>query len=262
RRALAVKSLKWAELPCRDLTEEDFSELDLLHINLRDNLPTRRFNDVEKGMVLSRLKPNVSEDDIMNKYMPLLGLPSNARIMEALLQIEAMSDHEKNIIAKGKLSLFTLQSLSRMTNESRIEVMKWLNKLMLNFNQQKQFIEYINDMAIKECVSLQALLQEDELAKLLGQQTENIPQKAKRVMEVLRRRRFPMLTQAEERFRKTLSELHLPPGTRIDPPPYFEGQNYRLEVVFKSGKKLQELLESLCRIRGLKKLTQDEKGRE
>ena len=55
RRIQAIKALKWNKIPCRILPESTLSALECLLLNLHDNLATRKFNIVEKSMLLNRL---------------------------------------------------------------------------------------------------------------------------------------------------------------------------------------------------------------
>ena len=64
RRIKALKSLQWTRVPCIDLSQSGLSPLELLLLNLYDNLPTRRFNDVEIGMILTRLTTYLSKKEV------------------------------------------------------------------------------------------------------------------------------------------------------------------------------------------------------
>ena len=70
RRVQAFKYLKRDEIPCRILLENSVSHLECILINLHDNLSTRKLNDVEKGMVLSRRSLYLPEYEILEQYMP------------------------------------------------------------------------------------------------------------------------------------------------------------------------------------------------
>ena len=74
RRILALKSLKCENAPMKDISDLGLSPLDLLIFNLYDNLSVRSFNNVEKGMILNRLKSHLPGKEIRKQYMPLLGL--------------------------------------------------------------------------------------------------------------------------------------------------------------------------------------------
>jgi hypothetical protein len=48
----------------------------------------------------------------------------------------------------------------------------------------------------------------------------------------LRRKRFPRLSQCEEKFLQQSKKLHLPSGVQLVPPPFFEGQTFCLQIEF------------------------------
>jgi hypothetical protein len=123
-----------------------------------------------------------------------------------------------------------------------MNVFLWFKRIRFNFNQQIQFIEYIKDISIKEGKSIIHILSEKRLLTLLEDKKLNNPQKAKHILNLLRSRRFPRLTDSEKTFRKNLSKLNLPKNARIQHPPFFETPHYRLEILFRNGKELKETM--------------------
>lgn len=240
RRILVLKSLQWKKIPCVDLSDLGLSVLDLILLNLHDNLTTRKFNDVEKGMILYRLTPHTIRDEMLNYYMPLLDLPSHEPTLDLFLKLEELDTIIKRSIAEGTVSLKTIKQILDMSYESCMSILTWLNKIKFNFNQQLQFIEYIEDISIKEEKSITQILEEKQLLKLLEDTKLNNPQKTKHVLNLLRSIRFPRLTDSEKTFQKNISRLSLPKDVRIQHPPYFEAPHYRLEILFKNGKELKE----------------------
>ncbi|UCF57339.1 MAG: ParB N-terminal domain-containing protein [Deltaproteobacteria bacterium] len=254
RRILALKSLKWKKIPCRDLSESGLSPLQLLLFNLYDNLATREFNEVEKGMILNRLIPYVPREEITKDYMPLLDLPSHESTLDIFLKMEELEHPLKESLAKGRISLQAIKPLMETGLDSRSALFEWIMNLNFNFNQQLQFIEYTLDLSIKEEREISELLGQKQFSSILGDEKLNNPQKAKLVLDLLRSKRFPSLARSEKTFQKQISSLSLPNGTTISHPPYFEGSNYRLEVLFKHGKELKEKINALLRVSGLKRL--------
>jgi len=248
RRILALKSLQWTKIPYVDLSDAGLSVLDLILLNLNDNLTTRKFNDVEKGMILYRLIPHVTRDEILRHYMPLLSLPSHESSLDLFLKIEELDTIIKRSIADGTVSMKAIGQILDMDHESRMNVFIWLKKIKFNFNQQIQFTEYIKDISIKEEKSITHILGGEKLVKLLEDKKLNNPQKAKHVLHYLRSRRFPLLTDSEKSFRKNLSRLNLPKGVRIQHPPFFETPHYRLEILFRNGKELKEKIDYLAEL--------------
>jgi hypothetical protein len=65
-------------------------------------------------------------------------------------------------------------------------------------------------------------------------------QKGDRLRARLRKIRFPRLSQREEKFLQQSKRLHLPSGVQLVPPPFFEGQTFRLQIEFDDRKALED----------------------
>jgi ParB-like chromosome segregation protein Spo0J len=251
RRVLALKALGRRRVPVRDLSQAGVSSLDCLLLNLSDNLSTREFNDVEKGMALRRLRALVRTAEVLARHMPLLGLPRNKMLLETYTRIEDLPQDIKASFAKRELSLQTIKHLQEMDRDSRTAVFEWVSSMKLNINQQRQFIENIVDLFLKNERTICSLLTERDLQAIKHDENLNSPQKAKRLLEHLRARRLPRVSQAEKDFQRTINELGLPRGVSIFHPPYFEGNSYRLEVLFETGPMLRKKITLLSQLEGL-----------
>ena len=64
----------------------------------------------------------------------------------------------------------------------------------------------------------------------------------------LRRRRYPHLSAAEERFRTLLRELPLASGLRVQPPRDFEGTRFALQLEFETAEEARLLRGRLDRL--------------
>ncbi|MFH1487345.1 MAG: hypothetical protein ABII06_00410, partial [Pseudomonadota bacterium] len=239
------------EAPCIDLSESDLSALELLLINLHDNLATRPFNDVEKGMILSRLISRVSEEEILNRYMPLLGLPSRGETLQTMTALEALDPDIRSALVNKQISLQTTKTLLNLEAPSRIKIFGSIISLKLNFNNQRQLIESLLDLSFKEEAPFHQILDSASLQEILNHPKLNTPQKAARILAFLHGLRYPLLTKAEKAFQKMISGLDLPPDTRIDHPPFFEGEGLKLEIHFRDGKDLQEKMRRLSQMNSL-----------
>jgi ParB family chromosome partitioning protein len=254
RRILALKSLQCETVPCVDLSDSGLSPLELLHFNLHDNLTTRKFNEVETGMILKRLTPHVSREEILAHYMPLLNLPSHASSLDFYMKLEDLDENIKKSIVEGALSLKATKLILDSDHEHHSVIFRWIIHIKFNFNQQIQFIEYVCDISIKENKPIHEILSEVQLVSISEDQKLNNPQKAKRILDLLRSRRYPSLTRAEKTFKATVSSLDLPKGVRVKHPPFFEAPDYVLEILFRDGKDLKDKINSLYRLRDLERI--------
>lgn len=262
RRIMALKKLKVETAECRVIFEHDgILPLECLLLNLYDNLATRSLNDVEKGMVLSRLDAWVSRKEIVQRYMPLLGLRSHEINLRFFLEMERdFGAKIKMFVADGKLSWKAVKMVSEMDAASRSAILKLISEVKLNINQQSQFIDYLVDLAFIEGSSIPQILEAEAFTAICSDAQRNRPQQAKAMLNKLRTRRNPSIVSAEKQFNTMVSDLNLQDGIQISAPPFFEGENYKLEVFFKEGQDLKTKIEGLNRIGGLAELGHPWKG--
>ncbi len=259
RRILALKRLNWEKVPCIDLCGQGLSDKDLFMLNLYDNLCTRRFNNVEKGMIINRLLKYYTMEDIYRSYMGLLDIPSR-READLLIKIEGLDPEDKEIMAREPLSIKSIESLLELDSPSQKTALKWISNLKLNTNQQALFIDYINDISIRDGKSIREILDDEVFKGLFMNRDQNNPQKAKRLIDLLRSRRLPLLTGSEKAFAGQVFKLGLPKNVRIKHPPFFENPDYLLEISFRDGGNLIETINALAGIKGLSNLKDPWKG--
>lgn len=248
RRVLALKSLKWDKAWMVDLSGKKLSSLDLLLLNLHDNLAVRSFNDVEKGMILTRLKPHLSEKELREEYLPLLGIPARGSTRRVYENLEKLDYEIRVSLADGTLSFKTIKAFLDIDPESRAVLFEWIINLRFNVNQQGLFIETALNISMKEETSIPQLLRETPLSEISENEKLNNPQKAGRVLAYLRSRRFPLLSRSEKAFEQKISNLGLPDSVKISHPPFFENPDYRLEILFNNGRTLGKTIKALARL--------------
>jgi len=248
RRIKALKSLKKNRAGCRVLSGDDIVPIECLLLNLHDNLAVREFNNVEKGMVLARLTPWIKPLEIVEHYMPLLGLSSNKATLSSYLRLEEeMQVQAKESIAKGQLSLRSAMILLDIDSISRSSIIDLISNLKLTVNQQRQLVDYTVDLSHIDGKSIPDILDDQSVKKISSDIRMNNPQKGRALIRYLRMRRYPSVSKAERDFKKMVSRLNLGEMVRIDHPPSFESPYYRLEVLFKDGPSLREKLEDFMR---------------
>jgi ParB-like chromosome segregation protein Spo0J len=252
RRMTALFELGEKEAPARILQEHDISYLDALFINFFDNLATREFNSVEKGMILRRLANYLPANEILSEYMALLSLPRRHSILKTYISFDRDLDETlKFSLARGAISEATATALLELVPDERKAVGSLLLNLKLNMNQQRQLFELLYDISNMNEASVSEILHAKPVLDILSNDSLNRPQKTKTLLTLLRSRRFPRLTRAEEVFRKGIARLRLPKKVSIQAPPYFETEFYRMEISFRNGKELIEVIDHLAHIEEL-----------
>jgi ParB-like chromosome segregation protein Spo0J len=245
RRILALKALGEPKAICKDVTSVLPSGLERLLANFYENLATRRFNEIEKAMILDRLRRHLKTEEILTCFMPLLSLPSHEDTFEFYFELLNAEQEVQLAVAREELSVRGVKALFELDKESQRVLFQWISGLRLNFNQQMNIIEYINYISKREDMSISQVLSEEPFSKLMKNARLNNPQKAKKMLEILRFRRYPRLTRAQQVIESTLSTISLPPRVHIRYDPHLEDPNYHLEVEFKNGKELRKTVKDL-----------------
>ena len=251
RRILALKALGERNAFCHDVTTVLASPLERILAAFYENLATRKFNDVEKAMLLHKLQGHVATEEILVSFMPLLSLPSHEGTLEFYLKLLGLDGEVQKALAREEISIKVAKVFVEMEKASCQAVFKWISTLKFNFNQQVKFIDYLEDISLREDVAIAALLYDEYFIAILENPHLNNPQKAKTVLETLRVRRFPRLTQAQQAIESAVSTISMPPGASIQYDPYLEDPYYRLEIKFRHGKDLKNAIRKLHALREL-----------
>jgi hypothetical protein len=259
RRLLALRELGWRELLCHVLPA-NFPPLEALLLNLYDNIVHREMNEIEKAMVLERLNRYVKREVLMKEFMPVLGIPANRQNLDILLQVPKLEEQIRMSIATQRIPLRVAGLIMTLDSGDRLKVNELFTALKLSFNQQWEVTQWIVEIASREGRPPKEVLEDDALTEVMNNSKMSTPIKSKTIIKILRKRRFPSLVKAESAFKKGVSRFSLPQGVKIIPPPFFEGEKYRLEIGFSQGEELKEKVERLFRLSGLEQVTDFWKG--
>lgn len=261
RRLLAVRELGWQDIVCQILPD-NFHPLKALLLNLNDNLLHRQLNNIEKGMILQRLTGFIEIEEIVANFMPILDIPANRQTLELFLSLEELEDTVKVSVAMERLSLRIAGLIRSIGKDDRLKINDLFTSLKWSFNQQWETIQWIIEIASREGRPIKEIVDERQIIEVLNNDRMNNPQKVKAIVKILKDRRFPSLLETEKLFKIGISNLSLPSGVKIIPPPFFEGIDYKLEIVFTKGEELKEKLTELSNLYGLERITDFWKGAE
>lgn len=245
RRILALKALGEPKVLCKEVTSVLPSPLERFLVNFYENLATRKFNDIEKAMILGRLRGYVQKEELLASFMPFLSLPSHEGTLEFYLKLVNLEESFQNAISQEKISLKIAKALLELDRDSQQVLFRWIGVLKFNFNQQMKFVEYVQDISLRENMTIPQVLSEVSLLNVLENPRLNNPQKAKGVLETLRVRRYPRLSMARQVVESRISAISLPPDAVIHYDAYLEDPNYHLEVRFKNGTDLRKTIRAL-----------------
>jgi ParB family chromosome partitioning protein len=251
RRLRAAADLGWETVPARILPPDTGDDRCLL-IFLYDNAFSRRFDLQEQAVLVTRLLAYGSREEVTSRYLPLLGLPPAPAFLDKLLKLAGLEEPFQNLAARGRLALTPAAHLARWDPADRTAVRPFLEQLPWTQSQQQELLEAVELLARREGAAIREILSQPELEQHLSSSSGSPPERTRSLRRRLHQRLTPRFAAAQEGFRAALARLGLRnhPRMRLEPPPAFEGPDFRLEIKFRDGAELHNLLEEMRHLAG------------
>ena len=239
RRILACVACGWQEITaCVIASGTSRSELFLF--SLYDNLAHRVLNPIEQALAAAKLITYFTEDMVMRDYLPLMGLHPTCKTLDHLRCLAALEPAMQDAVVNGTLHEAVAVKLANSGAADRKVFIDLLSQVHLSVSKQEEILAHCNDIALRDGVSYREILYDAAMRQIVEQEKLPRSQKGDQVRARLRKIRFPRLTQREEKFLQQSKRLHLPSGVQIMPPPFFEGQTFRLQIEFDDRKALED----------------------
>jgi ParB-like chromosome segregation protein Spo0J len=229
RRIEALAQLGYPQVQA-SVFEPPADERELLLFALQDNIGHRDFNPIEQAEAVSRLCRYFGPDEVARIYLPLLGLPATMRAVEESLALGKADGELKQAVAQGIIHPRTALRLAEMQPGDRNALFGLLTSANLSASKQSEIIEACEDLARREQIPIAAVVQDQAVRSVLRHEKLTSSQKGDQIRHWLRGRRFPRLASCEQRFARARRELRLPVNMQLQPPPFFEGTTYRLQI--------------------------------
>jgi ParB family chromosome partitioning protein len=206
----------------------------------------RPCNLVEKALSLEKLLScGVSEHEIIDYYLPLLGLQPHKGILQqvtGLLQLER--GLQEYLVVEG-LSLSAASQFLCLDQEGQLTIMSLLEALRPGENRVKEIISFLLEVARRDGTTISAVLTAKEITHILSDQETSRPRRLEQLRRALKRLRFSRLCEIENKFAAYRRSLSLPPQINFAPPPFFEGKDFKMELRFKDFKEFRDLVSRL-----------------
>jgi ParB family chromosome partitioning protein len=223
-------------------------DLQALLLTVGHNL-TRPLNLVEKAQALKKLLAfGVPEKEVIDRYLPLFNLQSNVRILKQVTGLVGLEQGLQEYLVRKNLSLSASALFLYLDKEGQQAILPLLEELRPGENRVKEIISFLREVSLRDGVSIPSLLARGDIRMILSDQETQRPQRIEQLRRVLREMRFPRLTAMEDKFAEYKRSLSLPPQISFHPPPFFEGEEFRMELRFKDFRVFQELVTRLHQI--------------
>ena len=210
---------------------------------------TRPLNLVEKAQALEKLLAfGAHEREVIDQYLPLFGLQPNVRMLKQLTELLSLERGLQEYLVRKSLSLSTSVLFLDLDKKGQKAILPLLQALRPGENRVKEIISFLREVSLRDEVPIASLLAREAIGEILGDQETPRPQRVEQLRRVLKEMRFPRLTAMEDKFSEYKRSLSLPPQISFYPPPFFEGEQFKMELRFNDLRQLGELINRLHQI--------------
>jgi hypothetical protein len=210
---------------------------------------TRPLNHIEKARTLEKLLAfGVPEREVIDHYLPLLGLQPNVKILKQLTELLSLERGLQEYLVRKSLSLSTSTLFLHLDKASQEAILPLLEALGPGENRVNEIISNLREISLRDGTPIPSLLAKEEIGECIDDQETPRPQRIEHVRRILKVMRFPRLTAMEDKFAVYKKSLSLPPQIAFHPPPFFEGEEFRMELRFKDFRRFRELVTRLRQI--------------
>ncbi len=244
RRINACHSLGWPDIDANVL-KPDTPELECVKLAVSDNSFQRPLNLIETSRSINLIRSLIEEDEIFMKTATQLGLPNNLAVLKKMEILCHLPWSVQQGVLSESISLAMALDLGKLKNDAGCIFAEIFNSLKLSLNKQREILTLAGEIAIREDISVPELLAGKEMRDIIGADDLDRTQKTRNLRLFLKRRRFPELFTAEKKFKSGLKKLKLGPGVQLNPPKYFEGKTYILNLAFDNLTELEDRKKTL-----------------
>ena len=124
-------------------------------------------------------------------------------------------------------------------------LLKLFSNLKLGLNKQRELLTLLKEISLREEISIFEMLSENQISEIFECKDLNRVQKAQKIRMVLKQRRFPSITKAEQEFEMLIKRLKLGGDMKLMPSKNFEGNNFTLNIYFRTLDELKERRQTL-----------------
>jgi len=259
KRLACAMRLGLAKLPCRILPETTptASVLELLLHEQRNFITSSaagqaRFIRLAKDLGLE-------ETTLIQRFLPALNLQAHPRVLEQLLAVSSLPEEVLTLCEQKHFSLKRCVHLTKHPPEWLVEFFGWTDRLAITASVLEELLDRFKETLRIEQIPLDELLKAPELKAILEAETSS-QERTQRLRAWIRARRFPRLTEIEDRMRHTCETMGLPSGVTLHWDPSLERRGLELRIGLTEpdqwGPRLEALGEESILV-GIKQLFED-----
>ena len=139
-------------------------------------------------------------------------------------------------VASGALHAGLVKTFLLLSRSDQDGFLETFRRARLSFQTQREFLEWLTEIAFIQKTPVRKVLGHPEIRKLLRSRKLNWPQRVQKLRGILHTQRFPRLSAAEKTW-KAVAKSANPNPSRVQfvPSPFFEKNRLEVRIVLTEG---------------------------
>jgi hypothetical protein len=220
---------------------ENKVNLELFKTAIFDNLAIRFFNPIEISTIINKLESQfaVEKSEIIKTWLPILGFGRNPKIYDLYKPLFLLNENWKQALRDETVALETAILVGDSSEENKNAFLELIQNLRLGKNKQREIWGLLVDVSRIRNQTLIELLETKEIVAILTNDKLTPHQKSDRLKAILWEKRYPRYSIVKSEFENLLAQAKLPPDMHLQPPAFFEGEKFQLNISFTSQQDLK-----------------------
>ncbi len=244
RRVAACRDLGWREIPARVLPSGS-DGLTAARVAVADNAGQRPLDLLECARAVALLARHVDGPSALALEAGGLGLAGNREMISKLLTLSRLPRAIQAAVGDATLTLPMALEVGRHPEETAGALTGLFSRLKPSLNRQREFLELLREISLREGVGIADILREPEPGSILGDPAADRNRTSRLLRDYLVRRRFPHIARAEADVARAIEALGLGADVSLSPPRHFEGGAFTLALSFRDRRGLERQRDTL-----------------
>jgi ParB family chromosome partitioning protein len=247
RRIAACREIGRNRIRARILPEETDPVI-CVRLAVADNALQRPLNLIEQSRALNLLATVFSDPVQANTAASLFGLPAHPTLVKKILPLCRLPETIQEGVLTGGITLAIAEELQRYEPETAVALVRLFEGLKLGLNRQREVLGLMDEIAGREDTPLLDVLNDRPVQELVSDPETDSARKSSRLLDLLKRRRYPHIYRKADAFQRDVANLKLDSGIHLTPPKHFETGRYTLAVTFSTAAEYAERIESIVKL--------------
>ena len=246
KRVLAAKKIGWKAVEAKIYQQGEIRPRELFLLALATKAFDKSISPVDKAVALKKAQDIFGlEEELRQEIAPLLDVPPAREVIRNYIALAEADETIKDAVHLGQLPASQAFLLLPFQATDRLALFNLLQDLSANFNEAKEIVRNVSDLAQLQKKPIKEILAGGEIKEILQDGALSRRDRTSHLRRALRQKRYPLLSQDSEELKRRIRALALSPAVHMAYDPSFEKEEITISLKVADEDELAAVLKRL-----------------